>query len=63
MAYWWCLKHGRVEQAGNKIGFFHHRLGPFDTEPAAAHAVAHAHERAAAQDADDEAWREGRAER
>ena len=59
MAYWWCLKHNRVEQASGKGWFHGQRLGPYDSETAAANAVQTIHERGDRQDAEDRAWDEG----
>jgi hypothetical protein len=60
MAFWWCLKHGRVEEA-SALGWFHgQRLGPFDSAEAAGRALETIHARGERQDAEDEAWNEGR---
>jgi hypothetical protein len=59
MAYWWCLKHNRVEEASGKGWFHGQRLGPFDSPDAATHALQTIHERAAEQDAQDKDWEEG----
>ena len=60
MAYWWCTRHNRVEQASSK-GWFHgsSRLGPFDTEAEAQRALEIFAERNAKQDAEDEAQADG----
>ncbi len=59
MAYWWCTKHGTVEQGG-RLGWFHPgRLGPFDTAEQASQAIETIHQRGAEQEAQDEAWRDG----
>jgi hypothetical protein len=58
MPYWWCVKHGRVESTAK--GWFHgQRLGPFDTEQQAAHAIEIAHERGEQAEAEDREWRDG----
>jgi len=57
MAYWWCLKHGRVEGDGEDRGDM--RLGPYETREAAEGALQTVHDRDARLDAEDEQWREG----
>ena len=49
--YWWCLKHGRVEEGAgcpNK-----ERLGPYASEQQAATTIQRTAERTAAEDARD----------
>lgn len=60
MAFWWCLKHNRVEEAPGKGWFHGQRLGPFDTESEASHALATVAARNDKQDAEDKAWHEGK---
>ena len=60
MAYWWCLKHSRVEP--DKGCAHAERLGPYDTEEEAADALHRAKERTEewdAQDRADDAWGSG----
>jgi hypothetical protein len=60
MAYWWCLKHDRVEQA-SRLGWFHgQRLGPYDSPTAAERALETIHQRDERQEAEDRAWEDGR---
>jgi hypothetical protein len=56
MAYWWCLKHSRVE--GDQEDRAENRLGPYDTEEAARGALSAVHDRNERLDAEDEQWRE-----
>lgn len=54
MAYWWCLKHGKVE---GEDGCAHaERLGPYPTAQEAAHAIERAHERSDDWDQQDKEW-------
>lgn len=54
MAYWYCLKDGRVE---GDVGCANaERLGPFETETQAAHALELARERNEAWQQEDERW-------
>lgn len=62
MAYWWCLKHKRVERAPRQGWFHGQRLGPFDTESEAARALEIVNARNEEQDAADRDWREGHPE-
>ncbi len=57
MSFWWCLTHGAVEEGDgcpNK-----ERLGPYPSREQAASALQRTAERTAAEDARDEADREG----
>ncbi len=53
MTWWWCLRHGKVEQEHDcRSG---DRLGPFATEQEAAGALETARRRTAERDAQDRA--------
>ena len=57
MAYWWCLKHERVEGeqgCGHAV-----RLGPYETEAEAADALDKAHRRTEEWDRQDREYRAG----
>lgn len=57
MAYYWCLKHNRVEgDDGCKAA---DRLGPYPTEAAAADALSSVAQRNEEWDAEDERWDKG----
>jgi hypothetical protein len=51
--WWWCLRHGRVEQGPGCPN--NERLGPYETEHEAATALERAAQRTAAEDARDKA--------
>lgn len=56
--WFYCLKHHTVE---TKDGCAErHRLGPYDTPEAAAHALESVAEREHQLEAEDQAWEEGR---
>lgn len=59
MAYWWCMKHNRVEQASRKGWFHGQRLGPFDSADGAANALHTIHQREERKEAEDRAWENG----
>ncbi len=57
MSYWWCLKHERVE---GEQGCAHaSRLGPYETESAAAAALEAAHRRTEQWDKQDRTYESG----
>ena len=56
-SWWWCTTHETVEPnegCPNAV-----RLGPYESEQDAEHAVERAHERTEAWDAADRAWEGG----
>ena len=53
MSFWWCLKHGRVEEGDGCAN--NERMGPYETRERAAGALQRAAERTAAEDARDKA--------
>lgn len=54
-AYYWCLRHHRVE-SGDNVCAERYRLGPFPTPEAATHALERVAERNAEWDAEDARW-------
>jgi hypothetical protein len=52
--YWYCLTHHRVEKFAETDS--RNRIGPFDTEGAAAHALQTIAEREERYTAEDAAW-------
>jgi hypothetical protein len=55
MAYYWCLKHNRVETDDNKCSS-DNLLGPYETEQDARLGLQRLHERNRKIDAEDAAW-------
>jgi hypothetical protein len=53
MDFWWCLKHGSVEEGPGCAN--NERMGPYTSHEQAAGALQRAHERTAAEDARDKA--------
>ena len=53
MSFWWCLKHGRVEEGDGCAN--NERMGPYESQERAAGALQRAAERTAAEDARDKA--------
>jgi len=56
--WWWCLRHGRVEQDPDVRAS--ERLGPYESAEAAADWQARSERQNKRWDDDDERWREGR---
>lgn len=56
--YWWCLKHGRVEDSQNACQWSD-RLGPYDTQSQAKRALQTIEDRNQRFDAEDEQWENG----
>jgi hypothetical protein len=54
-AYWWCLKHNRVESDDN-VCAAKYRLGPYDSAAEAESALDKVAERNAAWEAEDARW-------
>ena len=57
-AYFWCLRHRRVESAADACPE-NNRLGPYATRDEAEHAMAKVAERNAEWDAEDARWSGG----
>ena len=53
--YYWCLEHARVEPEAGCAN--DRRMGPYATREEAEGAIQRAHERSAAWDREDAAWR------
>lgn len=57
MSFWWCTDHDAVEPQEGCRGEV--RLGPYETQEAAARALQSVRERNERLDAEDEAWDRG----
>lgn len=58
-AYYWCLRHNRVETDDDKCPE-RFLLGPYPTAEEATHALEKVHERNERLDEEDARWRDGR---